>query len=209
MGRQARPSIVKHAISGPTRSLRVVAVALAAVVTTVIVAACGGGAASPTPPPGATNFEEFRTANCAAWESMFLAVGNPDTGSGSDRSHAFEDAIAGRDLATADLEAAAIRDELETGRAHVAVAASWPPGAEPMAQLDRVLVAFEAYVEAERAAAGKGLSAAKQEAQAAFEATGALEAWSLLLTPDTWAEVNAARPAGVQPERCGDLPISF
>ena len=178
-------------------------------VTAALVAACGGGTASPTPPPGATTFEEFRTANCAAWESMFLAVGNPDTASGSELSHALEDAIAGGDFATADLTAAAIRDELEAGRAHVAVAAAWQPGAAPMAQLDRVLAAFETYVAAERAAGDDGLAAAKQKAQDAFEGTGAIEAWQLLLTPETWAEVNAARPAGVEPRPCGDLPISF
>ena len=178
-------------------------------VAAALVAACGGGTASPTPPPGATTFEEFRTANCAAWESMFLAVGNPDTASGSELSHALEDAIDGGDFATADLTAAAIRDELEAGRAHVAVAAAWQPGAAPMAQLDRVLAAFETYVAAERAAGDDGLAAAKQKAQDAFEGTGAIEAWQLLLTPETWAEVNAARPAGVEPRPCGDLPISF
>lgn len=140
---------------------------------------------------------------------MFLAVGNPDTASGSELSLALDDAITSGDLAATDQKAAAIRAELEAGRVHVAVAASWPPGAAPMTQLDRVLAAFEVYVEAERAAASKGLNAAKQDAQAAFVAAGAVEAWSLLLAPETWAEVNAARPAGAQPERCGDLPISF
>jgi hypothetical protein len=174
-----------------------------------LVDACGGGSASPTLPPGATSFEEFRTASCAAWESLFRSVGNPDTAAGSELSHALEDAIARGDSATADQKAAAIHEELEAGRAHVAVAAAWAPGAAPMAQLDRVLVAFETYVAAERAAGGDGLTAAREKAQAAFEAAGAIEAWQLLLTPETWAEVNAARPAGLQPQPCGDLPISF
>ena len=187
---------------------RSIHLAIALLMATAL-AACGGGIAGPTRSPGATTFEEFRTANCAAWESMFLAVGNPDTASGSDLSHALEDAIAGGDVATADLQAQAIRDELEAGRVHAAVAASWRPGAVPMAQMDKVLVAFEVYIEAERAAAAEGLAVARGEGQAAFEAAGALEAWGLLLTPDTWAEVNAARPAGIQPRPCGDLPISF
>src|SRR3970282_2832511 len=117
----------------------------------------------------------------------------------SDRGHALEDASAGGGVATADLQAQAIRCELEAGRVTAAVAASWRPGAVPMAQMDRVLVAFEVYIEAERAAAAEGLAVARGEGQAAFEAAGALEAWGLLLTPDTWAEVNAARPAGAQP----------
>ncbi|MEW5990252.1 MAG: hypothetical protein AB1736_02755 [Chloroflexota bacterium] len=200
---------MKRSGLGLTGSLGVRAPVLAAVLVAAVVAACGGGVAGPTPRPGATSFQEFRTANCAAWESMFLAVGNPDTASGSELSLALDDAIASGDLATADLKAAAIRAELEAGRGHAAVAGAWPPAAVPMTQLDRVFVAFEAYVEAERAAAGKGLSVAKQEAQAALMATGAGEAWRLLLTPETWAEVNAARPANVRPERCGDLPISF
>jgi hypothetical protein len=208
MAGDARRWSMTHTGAPRCHRLRIVELT-AALLIAMIVAGCGGAPASPSTRPGATTFEEFRTANCAAWESMFLAVGNPDTASGSELSHALEDAIAGGDFATADRNAAAIREELETGRAHVAVAMSWPPSAAPMAQLDRVLVAFEVYIEAERAAAGKGLSAAKQEAQAAFEAAGALEAWGLLLTPDTWAEVNAARPAGVQPQPCGDLPISF
>jgi hypothetical protein len=196
---------MKQTHASQSRSIRLPAALLIA----GVLAACGGAGSSPTPLPGATTFEEFRTANCAAWESMFLAVGNPDTASGSDLSHALEDAIAGGDVATADLQAQAIRDELEAGRAHAAVAASWPPGAAPMAQMDKVLVAFEVYIEAERAAAEEGLAVAKGEGQAAFEAAGAIEAWGLLLTPATWADVEAARPAGVQPQPCGDLPISF
>src|SRR3970282_2404404 len=103
----------------------------------------------------------------------------------SDRGHALEDASAGGGVATADLQAQASRDELEAGRAHAAVAASWPPGAAPMAQMDKVLVAFEVYIEAERAAAAEGLAVARGEGQAAFEAAGGLEGGGLLLSPGT------------------------
>ncbi|HEX4897384.1 MAG TPA: hypothetical protein VFV53_03395 [Candidatus Limnocylindrales bacterium] len=181
---------------------------VAALLVAAVVAACGG-AASPTPRPGATTFEEFRTANCAAWEAMFRGVGNPDTAAGSDLSHALEAAIEAGDEATVEAKAAAIRTELEAGREHAAFAGAWEPGAAPMAAMDAVLVAFEAYIEAERGAAMNGLSAAKGAGQAAFEAAGAMKAWETLLTRATWAEVDAARPAGDTPQPCGDLPISF
>ena len=205
MGVDGRPRGMKPTDSRRSRSIGLTA----AFVVITVLAACGGGTASPTPRPGATTFAEFRTANCAAWESLFRGVGNPDTASGSDLSHALEDAIDGGDMAAVELNAAAIRDELEAGREHVAFAAAWAPGAAPMAQMDKLLIAFEAYVENERGAATEGLAAAKQKGQAAFEAVGAIEAWGLLLTPATWAEVNAARPADMQPQPCGDLPISF
>jgi hypothetical protein len=181
---------------------------IAALLVGAVVAACGG-AASPTPHPGATTFEEFRTANCAAWEALFRGVGNPDTAAGSELSLALEAAIEAGDEATVTDKAAAIRAELEAGREHAAFAGAWEPGAAPMAAMDDVLVAFEAYVEAERAAAGDGLAAAKQAGQAAFEAAGAIEAWGRLLTQATWAEMQSARPAGAEPRQCGDLPITF
>ena len=196
---------MKHSVAPRSRSIRLVA----GLAIATLVAACGGGSASPTLRPGATSFEEFRTANCEAWEAMFEGVGNPDTAGGSELSHALDDAIAGGDMAAVERNAAAIHDVLEAGRERAAFAGSWAPGAAPMIQMDRVLVAFEVYIEAERAAAANGLSAAKQAGQAAFEAAGAMEAWGLLLTPATWAQFNAARPADDQPRPCGDLPISF
>lgn len=194
-----------HATAPRSRSIG----RIAAILVAAIVGACGGGSASPTSPPGATGFEEFRTAGCAAWEALFRGVGNPDTASGSELTRALEAAIEDGDAAAIEQNAAAIRAELEAGREQAAIAGAWDPGAAPMDALDRVLVAFEAYVEAERAAAADGLGAAKGAGQAAFEAAGAIEAWGLLLTPATWAEVEAARPADSQPERCGDLPLSL
>ena len=56
------------------------------------VAAC----ARPTPAvsavPKASTFDEFGAAYCAAWDELFTAIGNPDTGSKSALSGAFEKA---------------------------------------------------------------------------------------------------------------------
>ncbi|TAK03117.1 MAG: hypothetical protein EPO36_00130 [Chloroflexota bacterium] len=188
--------------SGPARLL-------VGLLAAALVATCGGGAVSPSPKPGATTFEEFRTAACAAWASLFEGYGNPDTNAPSDLRQDLEAAIEAGDTEAVERHAAAMLAELEAGRAHAAVGAAWSPGAEPMAAMGDVLAAFQAYVDAERAAAGSGLAEAKGAGQAAFETAGAIEAWTLLLTPDTWAEVNAARPSGSQPEPCGEVDISL
>lgn len=176
---------------------------------TLAFAGCGGGTASPAPKPAAATFGEFRTGYCSAWESIFLAVGNPDTGSGSELSDALDKAIADGNPVTVELAARQIRDELDTGRRHVAFAAGWEPAAAPMAKMDHLFLAFEAMVETSRAAASEGPVVARKKAQAAFEAAGAIEAWTAILTPESWTAVNAARPSGVPSRNCGDLPIGM
>lgn len=187
------------------RRLALAGVAIAA----LIVAACGTGSASPTPAPVATSFQEFRAGFCAAWESLFLAVGNPDTASGSELSDALDKAIVDGDAIAIEVAAGKVQDELEIGRSQVAYAAGWEPAAAPMAHMDRLFVGFEAMIEAQRAAASEGAAAAAGKGQAAFEAAGALDAWRAILTPASWSAVDASRPAGVSSENCGDLPVGM
>lgn len=115
---------------------------------------------------------------CAALQSLFRAYGNPDTAGLSPLMRSFSDAIERGDATTAAEKAREIRLELENGRAHARLAAGWAPAGVAMAQLDRVLVAFEKMVEARVAAMAKGPVAAEQEGQAALEAAGGIEAWS-------------------------------
>jgi len=164
-------------------------------------AACQTGAPSRTPVPAAGSFEEYAASFCSAFEAMFRAVGNPDTGSGSDLSKALDAAVAAGDVASADKLAAAITSELESGRRHVAFARGWPPAEPMMAQLDRVFVAFEAWVEAKRAAAGQAPNAV--DPQAAFERAGGVEAWLAMF--QAGRAVASARPAGEH--RCASVPI--
>ncbi|HEX5588832.1 MAG TPA: hypothetical protein VFX65_00890 [Candidatus Limnocylindrales bacterium] len=193
------------------RSARTRVAAATLLTVSLVLTACGAGGpgASPTGTPGATSFAEFREAFCATWASIFTAVGNPDAGSGSELSDAFEAAIERGDLVTAEAKALEIRNELEAGRRHAAFGGAWEPAAAGMGHLDRLLVAFGAYIEAQRAAAAAGAGPAQERAQAAFEAAGGMDAWTSVLTPETWAAAASARPADAPFENCGDLPIGM
>lgn len=184
------------------RHLRIVFITLIAAAA----AACGAGAPSGTPSaspmPAATSFEEYAVGFCSAFEAMFRAVGNPDTGSGSVLSKALDAAAAAGDVASADQLAAQITSELESGREQAAVARGWPPAAPMMAQLDRLLVAMEAMIGAKRTAARHAPDAA--DPQAVFERAGGLQAWTAML--EAGRAMNADRPDGVQP--CANVPIS-
>jgi hypothetical protein len=89
----------------------------------------------------------------------------------------FADAIERGDATATAEKAREIRSEIEDGRAHVRSASGWAPAAASMAQLDRMLVAFERLVEVRLAAIPKGALPAEREGQAAFEAAGGVEAW--------------------------------
>lgn len=166
------------------------------------------GAACGAPMPSATatqapaaSYEEYRVAACAAWEALFKAVGNPDTGTGSDLSRALDQAVAAGDVASADRQAADISTELEAGREQVAVASGWQARAPVMVQLDRVFVAFEAMTSAKRAAARREPNAVNP--QTAFEQAGGLEAW--------FAMIDAMRAAGggsATEEQCPNVPVA-
>ena len=148
----------------------------------VIVAAVGC-----TPKPAAASYEEYFVAACAAFDGLFRAVGNPDTGSGSDLSRALEAAVTARDVASAERAAAGMASELKAARQQVVVAAGWAPRTAMMVQLDRVLAAFEVGTAAKLALA-KGTPNAV-DPQAAFEGAGGLEAW--------FAMIEAGRAAGL------------
>jgi hypothetical protein len=178
------------------------------VATTGSSCSAAGATAAPTPKAVATSYADYHAAFCGAWESVFLAVGNPDTGGGSDLTRQMDSAIETGDMAAVDQIAGQIRAELETARVKVAYASGFDGGAKGMAAMDKLIVAFEALVEAKRAAAGEGLAAATEKGQAALRAAGGGDAWETILTADTWASVRAAQPPDV-PSRCENVPISL
>jgi hypothetical protein len=194
---------------GRSRGLLIVLIA-------IVGAACGGGPpnatptpvatatpapASATPKPAAASYEQYFVAACAAWDSLFRAVGNPDTGSGSDLSRSLDEAVTAADVASADRLAADIAKELKVGRGHVAVAGGWTPRAPVMVQLDRVFAAFEVMIEAKRVAAKHEPNAVVP--QTAFEQAGGVEAWIAMF--------EAARAAGggrAADARCPNVPVT-
>lgn len=175
----------------------------------LVAGACASDRVASTSVPVATSFDDVHAAYCSAWKALFQAVGNPDTASGSELTRAMDAAIGSGDASAVEAVARAIREELETGRRHVGFAAGWQPAGAPMAQLDRIFVAFEAMIEAKRSAAGQGLDVARAHGQAAFEAAGGLDAWNALLERSTWAEVEAARPSGLGQRSCDGIPVSL
>lgn len=180
----------------------------ALLVSTLALAGCAG-ASSPSPPPVATSYVEFHEALCLAWDSLFAAVGNPDTGEGSALSKGLEQAIEVRDLDRADRLALEMRGEIAEGRGWIAVAAGWAPAAPLAVPMDRLFSAMDASIEARRAAASDGLQVASEKAQGALEAAGGLEAWRAIMTPETWQAIGAARPPGTEAQACPNVPISF
>ena len=169
-------------------------------VLVLTVAACSGPAA---PSLKSATFEEFANYACNAFEAMFRAVGNPDAGTDSELSKALEDAVQRGDPAEAGRLAEAITVELESGRHSASQASAWPPGFAMMSQLDRVLLAFEAMIDAKRQAAGKP---AGPDPQAAFEAAGGATSWTAMF--EAARAIQGARPASLPPHEC-EVPISF
>jgi hypothetical protein len=86
--------------------------------------------------------------------------------------------------------------ELETGRRHAAAAARWQPATGAMAQMDRLLVAFEAMTTAKRAVAARVPGAA--DPQKAFEQAGGVQAWTAVLSGVTTLPI----PSGSMPAPC-------
>lgn len=164
-------------------------------------AACATPAPSATPLPAATSFEAYALSFCAAFDALFRAVGNPDTGSASALTRSLDDAIKAHDVTSADRLVASITAELEAGRRHAASAGGWPPRAQMMANLDRVLVAFEVAIAAEGSAAHNDPEAAGSNSQAAFEQAGGAEAWFAMLE-------EAKTPVGETGQQCATVPVS-
>ena len=154
-------------------------------------------------PPQARSHAEFGAAYCAAFDALFTAIGNPDTGSGSELSEALDAAMATRDLDTANRLAATITGHLERGRQNAWIARGWRSADPIMAQLDRVLVEFEAMVEAKRAAAAGAPGVL--EPQMAFERAGGLTAWLAMMQ----AAGGLERPPGTAPITCATVPVSY
>ena len=174
-----------------------------AIVIATSTAACGTSVPSPSPSPvGATSFDEYATASCSAWGTLFRVVGNPDTAAWTDTVHQLQAAAEARDDATAAGLQGRINTELEAARLQIAYAAGWPPAARPMAEMDRFFVATEkwttAYVDV-----AKGVPNTP-DPQTAFEAAGGLTAWQGL--HEAYADVAPYRPASVA--QCPDAPIT-
>jgi hypothetical protein len=183
------------------RQIRIVVITMIAAVA----AACGGAAPSQTPSataPAASSFDEYAIAFCSAWEALFLAVGNPDTGEGSLLSEALDEAVATGNGAKAEELGAQMSQALKSGRRDAAIGGGWPPATPIMVQLDRVLAGFEVMTAA-KVAKAKG-SANAVDPEAALEGSGALVAWTAMF--EAYGAMAPERPAEVQP--CGDLPIS-
>ena len=170
-------------------------------VLVLAVAGCSAPAASSVAP---ATFEEFATHACDAFSAMFRAVGNPDAGTDSDLSKALDDAVQRGDPAEAGRLAEAITIELESGRQAASQAAAWPPGFAAMSELDRVLLAFEAMIDAKRQAAG---SNSAPDPQAAFEAAGGSTSWEAMF--EAARAMQSARPANLPPHECEGVPISW
>jgi hypothetical protein len=178
----------------PIRALSVALIVVACV-------ACGG-AQSASPPPKAATFDEFGAAYCAAWDELFTAVGNPDTGSHSRLSSEFGKAADVGDIASTERLAAMIVGHLESGRGHVAVASGWPSAGPMMAQLDRVFLAYEAMIAARRA--GVSHAPGEMNPQAAFEEADGVEAWQAM-----FPGFPIQRPAGVGDRQCPTVPVGY
>ena len=179
--------------------MNLVSRAAVAALIVVTLAACGSSPASVppslAPSPAPATFDESSTQFCGAFTSLIRAVGNPDTGTPSIMSKALDDAVAAQDGAAADRAADALIAELESGRAHTATAARWQPTAAIMADMDRLLVAFEASTTARRALAHLPGSA---DPQKAFEQAGGVQAWAGVIG----GVASMPVPSGASPKPC-------
>ena len=169
----------------------------------VAIAGCGSSAASSAASrPAASTFEGYAVAFCAAWDSLFRGIGNPDSGVGSELYDALDDAVEAKDGLAAERLAGQIAAELETGRQAAAEAAGWAPAAPMMAEMDRVFVAFQALAAAKAAVAAEAPGA--PDPQAAFEQAGGAEAWTSMLR----AGQSMERAPGQVSEPCANVPIT-
>ena len=159
-----------HDLSGLRGIIPVVVIGLS-------VAACGA-AAPGRAPAGATSFDEYATAACSAWGTLFRVVGNPETAGWTDAVHQLQAASAARDQPTAAGLQGQINPELESARVQIAVAAAWAPATRPMAEMDRFFVATETWITAYVDVA-KGVPNAP-DPQAAFEAAGGVTSWGAI-----------------------------
>lgn len=169
------------------------------------VAACAPSSGS-SPPAGSSlpaTFDDFATRACDAFEAMFRAVGNPDTGTPSELSAALDEAVLRGDPAEANRLAEAILTELEQGRQAATAAAAWPQGALAMSAMNDLLIAYEAYIRAKQEQSAGNAA----DPQAALEAAGGLEAWEAMMRAAI--AIIEARPANAPPHECDGIPMSW
>ena len=162
---------------------------------------------TPRPPP--SSYDEVTESLCAAWQALDRAVGNPDSGEGSELSDSLEAAAKRRDAAAAERAGTQIVAELETARQHAAEAGRWEPAAKAAEQMDRLLLAFKAMAEAQMEQARGSVSTDNgygDPGQAAFEQAGGMQAW--MGTLDATQELISQRPDG-PPRQCGDIAVYF
>lgn len=167
----------------------------------VLVAAACAPAAASSPP---ATFAEFTTNACTAFEALFRAIGNPDTGSQSELYAALNQAVGRGDPADAGRLTQEIAAELQRSREAAGRAAAWPPASPMMTDFTNLLVAFEALVAAKQAAAA---DPAAPDPQAAFEAAGGVTSWGAML--ESARAIVEARPPDEPPHECEGVPISF
>jgi hypothetical protein len=148
----------------------------------------------PTPTPVA-DAAVFIDAMCTAFDELLTAVGNPDTGEGSELSRTLEDAIVRGDTALVDTTTEAMLGHLQAARSAAMRAASFPSAAAGMSEFDDFLVIVADGVVAERDAAPDGLDAAIAAANRDW--ARAYETWRGWITEigPLWNEV------------AGDMPI--
>jgi hypothetical protein len=150
----------------------------------------------------AGSHDEFVTAACAAFDALDAAIGNPDTGSGSELSNALDRAVGSGDVATANRLADESIAKLEEGRRQLAIAGGWEPGSVMAAAADKFFEASEALVNGKRAgAATRDLGAG----QAAFGTAGGLEAWHAMIT----SAGSIKLPPGASPKFCPNVAIQL
>lgn len=182
------------------RHVSVRAGALALLATTAV--ACGSGVPASISAPGAKTHEEFVAAACLAFDELDAAIGNPDTGTGSDLSMALDSAVISGDVATANRLADESVARLEAGRRQLVIAGAWQPGSAMASATERFFVASEALVNGKRAGAA---TRDAQAGQVAFERAGGLEAWQGMMG----AAGRIERPAGSSPIRCPNVAIQL
>jgi hypothetical protein len=173
--------------------------AVVAALIVLTVAACGSspGSAAPSVAPSLApaTFDEFGTQMCGALTSLFRAIGNPDANTPSVMSKVLDDAVKAGDGPAADIAAAPMMAELESARVQAAAAARWQPAAATMAQMDRLIVAFEALTKAKQTLAH---TPGSPDPFKAFEAAGGREAWAAVVSGVGSMPV----PSGASPQPC-------
>jgi hypothetical protein len=141
-------------------------------------------------------------AACLAFDELDAAIGNPDSGTGSEISKALDNAVASGDVASANRLADESIARLDAGRRQLVIAGGWQPGSAMATATDRFFVVSEALVNGKRAGAA---TRDRRAGQVAFEQAGGLEAWQSMLAAAGRIEL----PAGSSPIRCPNVAIQL